>query len=100
MVHYRLRFGSVPVTTQPCSRADGWSARDLSVEDVHFRRAWITDQEVGYRAATAALSDMAAMGATPVGLLVSIAAPRGGAVDIEAVQAGVCQARRRSRSPP
>jgi len=71
----------------------GWVvSTDLSVEDVHFRRAWITDREVGYRAATAALSDMAAMGATPVGLLVSIAAPRGGAVDIEAVQAGVCQA--------
>ena len=58
----------------------GWVvSTDLSIEDVHFRRAWITDQEVGYRAATAALSDMAAMGAAPVGLLVSLAAPRGGA---------------------
>ena len=40
----------------------GWVvSTDLTVEDVHFRRSWITDQEVGYRAATAALSDMAAM---------------------------------------
>ena len=72
---------------------DGWViSTDLTVEDVHFRRAWITDQEVGYRAATAALSDMAAMAATPVGLLVSIAAPRGGAVDVESVQAGIVEA--------
>lgn len=70
----------------------GWVvSTDLSIEDVHFRRAWITDGEIGYRAATAALSDMAAMAAAPVALLVSIAAPRGGAVDIEAVQAGVVE---------
>ena len=42
----------------------GWVvSTDLCVEDVHFRREWITDKEVGYRAATAALSDMAAMAA-------------------------------------
>ncbi len=62
---------------------------DLSVEDVHFRRDWITDVEIGYRAAAAALSDLAAMAAEPVGLLVSVAAPRGGAVDLEAVHSGV-----------
>jgi len=65
---------------------------DISVEDVHFRRKWITDQEIGYRAAAAALSDLAAMAAEPVGLLISIAAPRGGAVDLEAVHAGVREA--------
>ncbi|MEQ1857486.1 MAG: thiamine-phosphate kinase, partial [Longimicrobiales bacterium] len=68
----------------------GWVVTtDLSVEDVHFRRAWLTDHEIGYRAAASALSDLAAMAATPVGLLVSLAAPRGGAVDVEAVHAGV-----------
>ena len=65
---------------------------DLSVEDVHFRRDWITDTEIGYRAAVAALSDLAAMAAEPVGLLVSVAGPRGGAVDLEAVHSGVRQA--------
>ena len=70
--------------------SDGWVlSTDLSVEDVHFRRSWITDEEVGYRAAAAALSDLAAMAADPVGLLVSCAAPRGGAVDVEAVQRGI-----------
>lgn len=80
----------------------GWVvSTDLSVEGVHFRRDWLSDREVGYRAATAALSDLAAMAARPVGVLVSIALPvapdgdapegtgAGAAVDPEAVQAGV-----------
>jgi len=71
----------------------GWViSTDLSVEGVHFRRAWLTDQEIGYRAAASALSDLAAMAARPVGLLVSCAALREGGVDLEAVQAGVREA--------
>lgn len=70
----------------------GWViSTDLSVEDVHFRRAWLTDEEIGFRAAAAAVSDLAAMAATPVALLVSLAAPRGGAVDVEAVQRGIAR---------
>mgnify|MGYP001174094652 FL=1 len=49
---------------------------DLSIEDVHFRRDWITPEEIGYRAAMASLSDLAAMAAEPIGVLVSLAAPR------------------------
>jgi len=48
---------------------------DTSVEDVHFRRAWMTPEEIGYRAAMAALSDLAAMGAAPLGLLVAATVP-------------------------
>lgn len=71
----------------------GWVlSTDISVEDVHFRRAWIRDDEIGFRAAAAALSDLAAMAATPVGVLVSMACPRGGSVDAERVQAGVREA--------
>src|SRR5687767_5371537 len=52
----------------------GWVLTvDVSVEDVHFRRAWLSDREIGYRAAAGALSDLAAMAAKPVGLLVSLA---------------------------
>jgi thiamine-monophosphate kinase len=70
----------------------GWVvSSDMSVEDVHFRRAWLSDAEIGYRAAVAALSDLAAMAATPVALIVSTAAPRLG-VDVGAVQAGVREA--------
>ncbi len=67
----------------------GWVlSTDLSVEDVHFRRDWLSDREVGYRATAAALSDLAAMAAEPVGVLVSLAVPAHG-FDVEAVQAGV-----------
>jgi thiamine-monophosphate kinase len=48
---------------------------DLSVEGVHFRLDWITAEEAGWRAAAAALSDLAAMGATPAGILASVAVP-------------------------
>jgi len=68
----------------------GWVVTcDVSVEDVHFRRAWLSDREIGYRAAAASISDLAAMGASPVGVLVSLVLPRQGGADPEAVQAGV-----------
>lgn len=65
--------------------ADGFRlavSTDISVEDVHFRRDWLRDDEVGYRAATAALSDLAAVAARPVGLLVSLALPPGAAEEV------------------
>jgi len=68
----------------------GWViSTDMAVEDVHFRRAWLSDYEIGYRAAAAAVSDLAAMAASPVALLLSAAAPQHGDVDLEAVNAGV-----------
>jgi thiamine-monophosphate kinase len=48
---------------------------DACVEDVHFRRAWITPHEVGVRAAGAALSDLAAMGAEADFVLVAFVVP-------------------------
>ncbi|MFQ5530049.1 MAG: thiamine-phosphate kinase [Gemmatimonadota bacterium] len=48
---------------------------DLSIEGVHFRRDWLTWELIGYRAAGAALSDLAAMAARPIGVLVSLALP-------------------------
>lgn len=46
---------------------------DMVVEDVHFRRTWLEPDEIGYRAAMAALSDLAAMAARPIGVLASVA---------------------------
>jgi thiamine-monophosphate kinase len=46
---------------------------DMLVEDVHFRRAWLDPGEVGWHAAAAALSDLAAVAATPLGVLASVA---------------------------
>jgi len=52
----------------------GWVLSvDLFVEGVHFRREWISPEEAGYRAAAAALSDLAAMAAEPVGALLGMA---------------------------
>lgn len=48
---------------------------DTSVEHVHFRRAWLSASEIGYRATMAALSDLAAMGATALGVLVAMTVP-------------------------
>ena len=48
---------------------------DSSIEDRHFRRAWLSPREIGYRATAAALSDLAAMGARPLGVIVAIAVP-------------------------
>lgn len=45
---------------------------DLSIEGVHFRREWLSAYEIGYRAAMVSLSDLAAMAARPIGILVSL----------------------------
>lgn len=66
---------------------------DLSVEDVHFRRAWLGVEEIGFRAAAAALSDLAAEGAECVGVLASVALPRGeGEASAAALMRGVGEA--------
>lgn len=48
---------------------------DVSVEEVHFQRAWLTWEAIGYRATASALSDLAAMAARPLGVLISLALP-------------------------
>ena len=50
---------------------------DLSLEGVHFRTTWLSFAEIGWRATAAALSDLAAEGAKPVGVLVSLGVPGG-----------------------
>lgn len=48
---------------------------DAAVEGIHFRREWLRWEAVGYRAMAAALSDLAAMAARPLGTLVSLLLP-------------------------
>jgi thiamine-monophosphate kinase len=48
--------------------------QDALVEGVHFRLDWISWRDLGWRAAAVNLSDLAASGAEPVGLIVSLAA--------------------------
>lgn len=63
---------------------------DLSVEGVHFRRDWLTLEEIGWRATAAALSDLAAEGAATIGVLTSIGVPAtAGDDDLTALMSGV-----------
>jgi thiamine-monophosphate kinase len=48
---------------------------DVSVEGVHFRREWLSFEEIGWRVTAGALSDLAAVGADPVGVLVAVTVP-------------------------
>jgi len=62
------------------SRAGQWTVltTDLLTEGVHFDLRTATMADIGFRAATANLSDIAAMGGTPQHLLVALAIPRTG----------------------
>lgn len=63
---------------------------DCSLEDVHFRTDWLTPQEIGYRSTATALSDLAADGAEPIGVLVSLGMPgRGKGEGGSEIMAGV-----------
>jgi thiamine-monophosphate kinase len=66
--------------------------QDALVEGVHFRLDWISWRDLGWRAAAVNLSDLAASGADPEGLIVSLAAP--GAThlaDIVALYEGIAE---------
>lgn len=51
-----------------------WSI-DEAVEGTHFRAETLSHEQIGFRATMAALSDLAAMGAAPLGVLSAIAMP-------------------------
>jgi thiamine-monophosphate kinase len=49
--------------------------QDTLVEGVHFRLEWASWRDVGYKAAAVNLSDLAALGAEPEGLLIALGVP-------------------------
>src|SRR5438034_8735308 len=49
--------------------------QDALVAGVHFRLDWLSWRDLGWRAAAVNLSDLAASGADPEGLIVTLAAP-------------------------
>ena len=51
------------------------ATQDALVEGVHFHLDWTTHRELGYKAAAVNLSDLAASGAVPEALLVTLGAP-------------------------
>jgi len=62
---------------------------DTAVENVDFRRGWLDPREIGYRATAGALSDLAGMGATPIGILLAMTLPDDWRKDIDAIAEGV-----------
>jgi thiamine-monophosphate kinase len=65
------------------------ASTDSSFEHVHFERGWLTPREIGARAASAALSDLAAMAATPAGLLLALGVPPTWRSELDALAHGV-----------
>jgi len=66
---------------------------DLSMEGVHFRRGVVPPREIGWKAATSGLSDIAAMGGTPLFMVTSVAAPANtDATEFEEICAGMAAA--------
>jgi thiamine-monophosphate kinase len=73
--------------------ADLVVTQDALVEDVHFRLDWIGWRELGFRAAAVNLSDLAASGAEPEALLVTLAVPRSTlAADVIELYEGIAEA--------
>ena len=67
--------------------------QDVLVEGVHFRLDWISWRDLGFRAAAVNLSDLAASGATPEGLVVTLAAPSDTSVsDVVELYEGLAEA--------
>jgi thiamine-monophosphate kinase len=75
------------------SLGDGLVAtQDALVENVHFRLDWLDWRALGYRSAAVNLSDLAASGATPSALLVTLAVPGSTlAADVVAFYEGIAE---------
>lgn len=66
--------------------------QDTLVENVHFRFDWIDWRELGFRAAAVNISDLAASGAEPVALVVTLASPGDARLeDVVALYEGIAE---------
>ncbi|HEY3181982.1 MAG TPA: thiamine-phosphate kinase [Gaiellaceae bacterium] len=71
------RRGLIAGVEHDAAQVDGLVVtQDALVEDVHFRLDWIGFRDLGWRAAAVNLSDLAASGADPLALVVTLAVPR------------------------
>jgi thiamine-monophosphate kinase len=63
--HVLIGIGDDAAVWQPSRSRRSVISSDMLVEDVHFSRAWMSPDDIGWRAMAANLSDLAAMGARP-----------------------------------
>lgn len=67
---------------------------DSTIEYRHFRPGWLTAREIAYRAVAAALSDLAAMAARPIGILIALAVPQQWRASLDDLADGIADAAR------
>jgi thiamine-monophosphate kinase len=87
-----LGIGDDAAVLAPGSEPLVWTV-DAAVEGVHFRRALLSLGDLGYRSTMAAASDLAAMGAEPMGVLAALVLPDDvDDADLEALARGQLEA--------
>ena len=97
---WALRIGDDAAILRPRAGDELVFSTDAFVEGSHFRFGREPARTIGRRAMVANLSDLAAMGAEPVGALLSLAAPRRGALsDFDGIVAGVLDEAERFACP-
>ena len=69
-----LGIGDDAAVLAACAEPLVWTV-DAAVEGTHFRREWLSFEDIGYRSTMAAASDLAAMGAEPLGVLSGLVLP-------------------------
>ena len=73
--HIVRGMGDDCAVVRATSAVDLLLTTDTQEEDVHFRRAWATPQDIGWRCLAVNVSDIAAMGGTPLGAVVALSVP-------------------------
>ena len=71
----RLGIGDDCAILRPKAGHEICVTTDFTLEDVHFRRVWHPPESVGHRCLARGLSDLAAMGAEPMAVFLSLAIP-------------------------
>lgn len=96
-----MGIGDDAAVLQLSPRRYQYFTEDLLIEGVHFRRASLGDwQDLGWKSLAVNLSDLAAMGAKPLGAVVGLALPKKMKVaEVEAFYRGLAEASRRYHCP-
>jgi thiamine-monophosphate kinase len=63
------------LSPNPHTKSDALVTTDFSLEGIHFKRDWHSPETIGHRCLARGLSDIAAMGGTPVAAFLSLALP-------------------------
>jgi thiamine-monophosphate kinase len=74
--HHRLPLGRGDDCAVIDCRESLCVSSDLFLEDAHFRMAYFAPEDIGYKALAVNISDIAAMGAKPLGFVLNLMAPR------------------------